>query len=340
VAGINSEILVIHPLHTNNSMATQPLNQPTVSVIMNCLNCAKYLREAIDSVFAQTYKDWEIIFWDNASTDNSAKIAKSYGEKVRYFRSNITYPLGKARNLAIEQARGKYIAFLDCDDIWLPKKLERQIPFFQDPEVGLVFSDAIYFKSKNVSMQLYRKKRPPCGQVFRELLKGNFFFPMCTALIRKDALLGLREWFDVRFNLVEDIDLFMRLAYAWKCNYIDKPLAKYRIHESSWTFTQKELLPKEMEMEVAKLCQLYPCLETDFKDELAVMNGRIQYQYALLDWEKGRGKRVRQRLRPYLKVARKYWVPYFFSFLPYNVLYLRLRKLRTTIRYCTWWKKI
>ena len=122
------------------------MKPPTVSIIMNCLNGERYLRQAIDSVFNQTYKDWEIIFWDNGSTDTSAEIAKSYGERVRYFRSKKTYPLGKARNLCMAKSEAEYIAFLDCDDIWLPQKLEKQIPLFEkDPEVALVFSDAIYF---------------------------------------------------------------------------------------------------------------------------------------------------------------------------------------------------
>ncbi len=118
---------------------------PLISVIMNCLNCAKYLKEAIDSVYAQTYTNWEIIFWDNASTDRSAEIARSYDGRLRYFRGSETVPLGEARNRALEQARGEFIAFLDCDDLWMPQKLEKQLPLFDDPEVGLVFSDSIIF---------------------------------------------------------------------------------------------------------------------------------------------------------------------------------------------------
>ena len=100
---------------------------PAVSVIMNCLNAEPYLREAIDSVVAQTYPDWEIIFWDNASRDASGAIAKSYGERVRYFRGETTVPLGEARNLAIAEAKGRYLAILDCDDVWLPEKDRKSV---------------------------------------------------------------------------------------------------------------------------------------------------------------------------------------------------------------------
>ncbi len=134
----------------NQSRKFNDFSVPTVSVIMNCLNCEKYLREAIDSVFAQTYEDWEIIFWeDKASKDGSENIATSYGRKLRYFRSDVSLPLYGSRNLAVQQARGKYIAILDCDDIWLPTKLEEQIPLLErDDKVGLVYSDIILFNEK------------------------------------------------------------------------------------------------------------------------------------------------------------------------------------------------
>ena len=93
---------------------------------MNCRNGEEYLREAIDSIYTQDYKNWEIIFWDNASTDNSASIAKCYDKKLRYFKSDNDLTLGAARNLAMAEARGEYLTFLDCDDIWFPEKLKKQ----------------------------------------------------------------------------------------------------------------------------------------------------------------------------------------------------------------------
>ena len=102
-------------------------NELLVSVIMNCYNGEKYLREAIDSVYSQTYKDWEIIFWDNASTDRSAEIAKSYNSKLKYFRGEKTIPLGAARNKALEKCSGDYVAFLDCDDLWMEDRLKKQM---------------------------------------------------------------------------------------------------------------------------------------------------------------------------------------------------------------------
>lgn len=118
---------------------------PLVSVIMHCLNCEKYRRDALNSAYTQTYPHGEIIFWDNASTDGSREIAQSYDNRLRYFQGDETIPLGAARHKALEQAQGEYSAFLDCDDVWMPEKLEKPPPLFDNPDVGVVCCDAVYF---------------------------------------------------------------------------------------------------------------------------------------------------------------------------------------------------
>ncbi len=312
-------------------MISQPFNNPAaqqvplVSILMNCLNSSKYLREAIDSVYAQTYQNWEIIFWDNASTDNSAEIAKSYDEKLRYFRSDKVYPLGQVRNWAIEQAKGKYIAFLDCDDIWFREKLEKQIPLFErNPKVGLVFCDTIFFDAEGREQQLYKKERPHRGQVFKELFK-RYFLSMETVVVRREVLDGLSEWFDMRFNMIEETDLFLRIAYqGWEFDYVDEPLAKWRIHPESWTFAKKHLFPKEREMMLQKFSVAFKDFEKKFKKEIFLMRGKIQYGYALVDWEEGKTKAVRKRLYPYLGISKKFWFAYFLSFLHSHKTYTQL----------------
>ena len=121
--------------------------QPLVSVVINCFNGEKYLKEAVDSVINQTYKNWEIIFWDNQSTDKSAEIFKSYQDKrlKYYLATSHTKILYEARNNALKKTNGDFIAFLDVDDWWLPDKLEQQIPLFSDSVVGLVYGKLWYF---------------------------------------------------------------------------------------------------------------------------------------------------------------------------------------------------
>jgi len=302
--------------------------KPSVSIIMNGLNCAEYLGEAINSVFNQTYKDWEIIFWDNASTDNSAEIAKSYGKKVKYFRSEKTYSLGKARNLALEKAAGEYIAFLDCDDIWLPEKLEKQIQIFiNDSKIGIVFSDAVYFNKKGKTFQLYGKKKPPEGYIFGQLFKKNFLC-LSTVVVKRGTFSGLNEWFDSRFNYIEDTDLFLRIAYRWKLAYVDDVLVKYRMHEGSLTSKHYLSFPfsKEKEILVKKLLGLYPNLTKEYSCELKAMQTRISYEKFASYWKNGEGKKARQELKPFLKSDKKLLLLYIFScFFPFSFYVFLLR---------------
>ena len=101
---------------------------PLISVIINCYNGEQYLKEAVRSVINQTFKKWEIIFWDNKSEDGSKEIIKSFKDKrIKYFYSKKHHKLYKARNLAIKKSKGKYICFLDVDDTWLKNKLKIQI---------------------------------------------------------------------------------------------------------------------------------------------------------------------------------------------------------------------
>src|SRR5271167_2590982 len=95
---------------------------------MNIRNGAGFLREALDSVMAQTFSDWELIAWDDCSTDDSAPIIAGYRDpRVRYFLSPEETPLGKARDSAIRHATGEWLAFLDQDDLWTPTKLAKQM---------------------------------------------------------------------------------------------------------------------------------------------------------------------------------------------------------------------
>ena len=299
---------------------------------MNCLNCSRYLGQAMDSVFAQTYKDWEIIFWDNASTDNSFKIASSYGEKVKRFKSEKTYPLGKARNLAIEQSSGEFIAFLDCDDIWLSEKLEKQIPIFnKDSKIGLVFSDAIYFNKKGDAFQLYGKRKPPENYVFRQMLAKNFLC-LSSVIVKKETIDSLNEWFDPRFNCIEDADLFLRISYNWKAAYAGIALAKYRMHEKSLTYGHQPEFSKEHELLAEKILGLYPNLAKEYSNEVKALKIQIGCRKFISHWSANEVKEARKCLKPFLWADKKLFLPYIFSYFfsfSFFAFLLRVCKRRT-----------
>ena len=161
------------------------MNNPLVSIIMNCFNGEKYLSQSLDSILDQTYQNWEIIFWDNQSTDNSSEIFKSYKDgRFKYFYASKYTALGKARNLATEKAKGDFIAFLDTDDLWDKNKLELQMGYFNNPEVGVVYSN-LWVLKKDKKKKLYMRQKLPRGNIYNELIK-NYSVGILTAVIRKN----------------------------------------------------------------------------------------------------------------------------------------------------------
>ena len=281
---------------------------------MNCLNCEKYLQDAIDSVFAQTYKDWEIIFWDNASTDSSAKIAQSYDEKLHYFKSDKTVSLYAARNLAMDHARGELIAFLDCDDLWMKDKLEKQIPLFEDKEVGLVFSDAIYFLNNGESFQLYKRRGYSTGHCFKELLR-SYFLCLQSVVVRKSVIGEGPNYFDPRFNHVGDAELFLRVAFKWKLAMVDEPLVKWRIHEDSLTSKKGERFKVETEKMIENFRTIIPDFDVKYEPEVNQLMLDCILNHAKSLWNSGDSSSVRKELRPYIKNFKALTL-YFFSFFP------------------------
>ena len=237
---------------------------------MNCFNCSKYLEEAIDSVYAQTYKNWEIIFWDNASTDNSAEIAKKYDDKLRYFTSDKTVPLGHARNFAIGKTRGEYIAFLDCDDVWLPDKLEKQIEIFDAKrDVMLVYSDCYIVDSDGNTMKTaFESQKPVRGHIFNELLSRYNFIPLLTAVIKKEVLdeIGL---FEDDYKIAADYDLFLKIAYKHPVDYVEECLAKYRVHDSNFSINQDIGIREELEI-INKWLRKNPILNDEFGNKIKI----------------------------------------------------------------------
>ena len=216
------------------------IKEPLVSVIMNCYNGEKYLAEAIDSVYSQTYKNWEIIFWDNASTDQSASIAKSYDTKLKYFCAIQNTVLGAARVLAVNEASGEYLTFLDCDDLWSRDKLVKQVEIVDD-KLGVIYSrsDVISGDGKILGAIPKKDDSPIFGEVFGELAKENFI-PFVSALVPKDKYYAVGG-FSEKYKTAVDYDLFLKLSYSYRVEFIDEILCQYRQHSNNLSLVQKSL---------------------------------------------------------------------------------------------------
>ena len=243
---------------------------PEVSVIMNCYNGEKFLEQSINSVINQTFKNWELIFWDNKSSDQSKKIFKKFNDKrLKYFYSNIHTNLYEARNKAILKSRGKILTFLDVDDIWLTDKLEKQVKIFKTKKkINLVYSN--YFIKKKFLYFEYKKLaknfKLPSGYIINDLLK-NYFIGLLTIAIRKNSLKNKYKVFDSNLNYVADFAFILNFSLKNKFYGIQKPLAIYRLHSNQ---QQKKFFFPQAE----DFCNLYNKLE---KNKIFYRNNNFKF---------------------------------------------------------------
>ncbi len=228
---------------------------PRVSIVMNCYNGSKYLVQAIESVISQTYQDWELIFWDNLSTDSSPEIVLGFNDtRIRYFQAKSHTTLSVARNSAISASQGEFIAFLDVDDWWEPGKLEKQVLSFQDADVGFACSNFWIFHENKSSLKLAHSKPIPSGYQLGNLLE-RYTVALPTLVIRKSLLTESEFAFDPVYHIIGDFDLVIRLSACSKIARIDDPLATYRIHGANESIVKSELQTSEIEHWVKKNSQ-------------------------------------------------------------------------------------
>ncbi|HEY9675154.1 MAG TPA: glycosyltransferase family A protein [Waterburya sp.] len=217
--------------------------KPLVSIITNFFNAEKYFEEAIESVFAQTYNNWELLLVDDGSTDSSTVIAlryaQQYPEKVRYLEHEGHANRGRcaARNLGIEKARGEYIAFLDADDVYLPQKLEQQLALMDaHPEAAVVFGPTQYWhswtgKPEDKQRDSFGKLWIPPNQFFHPpklltlLLQSKANPPAtCSVLMRRELFAEVGSFDDTVRDVYEDKAFFAKV-------YLKAPVF---VHSQSW----------------------------------------------------------------------------------------------------------
>jgi glycosyltransferase involved in cell wall biosynthesis len=281
---------------------------PLVSVIINCYNGAAYLREALDSVYIQTFKDYEIIFWDNKSSDGSADIACSYGESLKYFRGEQFLPLGAARNLAVEKATGKYIALLDCDDIWREDKLEQQVKLIRSsPDLALVYSDVYLIdkEGKHKNGTYFDTVVPYSGDIFFRLLADIRNPIICSTILFDKSVFDDVGGFNPEFTIAEEYDLFLRMLRRHRASHLRLPLAKLRQYRDSYSRTNV------IRMSIEKISIMESAIDTLDSSNCDQMK-RLREKYCRLllgyIWANIEGKRLIHALFAPFKLLPKYIV--------------------------------
>jgi len=204
-----------------------------VSVIMNCYNGEKYLHEAVESVLCQTYENWELIFWDNLSTDSSATIFDKYRNKdkrLKYFLSKKHTNLSEARSLAIKKSTGDIITFLDVDDYWSDSILEVQRLIYNDSNIAFACGN-FYLITEHCKKKIFRRKKIYSGYVLNELLT-KYSIGLLTLSVRRSAYFNTGG-FSSDYHIIGDFDLAIKLAMNGRMGSFQKPLAFCRKHNAN-----------------------------------------------------------------------------------------------------------
>jgi len=266
---------------------------PKISVIIPFLNMRRFLRDAVESVYAQTVSDWEILLIDDGSTDGSGEAARDYArrdpDRVRLLPPGPSGAHGAsaARNRGLREARGEYIAFLDADDIWLPEKLERQLGLLENhPRAAMTFARVHYFFENPAEGQGWDQAFAPLEdriylppELTVEFLKNADIYPCPTATLIRRAALSEVGGFEERFRKVRtDMAVWAKLSLHFPVRADSGIVARYRQHGQS---------------SVAKL----------FGDEDAYRKNELEFWTWLLDYLDGLP--AKQRRDPELVACRR-----------------------------------
>lgn len=201
-----------------------------VSIITPTYNCGKFIAETIESIKAQTYKDWEIIIVDDCSTDNTKEIVEQYQKidsRIKYYCLSTNSGAAEARNEALRRAQGRWIAFLDSDDLWSPDKLERQI--------GFMVSNAYHFSYTDYE-EIDEEDRPLGVKVsgprhINKLGMFSYCWPGCLTVMYDRDVVGLVQIPNIKKN--NDYAMWLKAIKKADCHLLKENLARYRKRRGS-----------------------------------------------------------------------------------------------------------
>lgn len=291
------------------------MTESLVSIIINCYNGERFLREAINSIYEQDYSNWEIIFWDNASEDDSSSIAKSYDNRLKYYLGSINVPLGEARNLALQKAKGKYVAFLDCDDKYLPEKITKQVKKMEITSSALCYGSVIVINEDGLEIN-----RNPVsdknGYLIDQLLL-NYEINMQAVMIKRSVLTKNNLSFDLNLKFSPDYDLFMRIASEFEICAIKDFIVEYRKVSNSLTYKYIDYIAPEMEytlINLGKKSKFSGKYNKNLNKALQMLN----YYKALPLIRSGNYSAARKYIFQAIKVKKRYIVYYLLIFLPFK----------------------
>ena len=260
----------------NSSQSSFPL----VSVIIPYYNGEEFIEEAIESVINQSFSSWELIIVDDGSPNPPKKIIAEHvsNNQIKYIRHNKNKGIAQARNTGIKNSNGTYVAFLDQDDIWLDSKLKLQVAVFENTnyDIGMVCT-GMYFITSSGKI-CYQFDGFDSGNQ-KEMIK-NMFLQLTnsgTVMMVKKECMNETGFFDDDYYAYDDFDFWIRMAASFNIQYINRSLAKKRLHQSNVSLQKLPLLVTDALKAVSRACEMHPFLMKYQNKALS----KLYYRYGL-----------------------------------------------------------
>jgi len=248
------------------------MDESLVSILMNSYNSIKYVNEALQSIKAQSYQNWEVIFIDNHSTDGSGELAKHFDSRIKYFKTPEFCPLGEARNFGLTKVSGRFLCFLDTDDLWEPDKLSTQL----DVHLNSIKPIALSYAGVDLidaDSKVIRKMRVEEEPSFRKLIK-KYDINMQTVMVDLAVISdSICIEFDSSLSYNPDYKLFMSIASFFDVASIGVNLASYRVHEGALS---GKLFEKQLEENI-RVLEYLEVINIDRLIELSLISRQKKY---------------------------------------------------------------
>lgn len=304
----------------------------TVSVVIPTYNREAFLPDAIDSVLSQTLRPYEIIVVDDGSTDATSKVLEKYSNEITIIRQENS-GVSVARNAGIKIASGSLVAFLDSDDIWLPKKLARELECFEsDPALALVHSDVFLLKD-GVRTRPRSGREKFSGNCYSEFFFESPAFPILSTVMVRASSIARVGLFDEHLRTSEDIDFWLRIARFYPFKFINESLILRRIHGQNLTCDMSKFFVTDLRV-YEKAAQEDPKVMR-LVGRATYLNrlGRIAYLAGYWIYREGDDSSARAFLYKsihYATWSARTWILLFWTFVP-KPMRIPLLKLRDSI---------
>ncbi len=286
-----------------------------VDIIINCFNGEKYLSEALKSVQKQDFPHWRIIFIDNCSTDDSAKIAKSFKGNLKYFKTEKKVSLGAARKIAVDMCNSEFISFIDCDDTWMPYKLSDQINTMKNKNIVLTYSGINNVDQNKKLISQFKPLKAEGNLLKKKLI--SFDINLVTALLRREFLIKNNLNFLPTMEASEEYNLFMRITALGQIHSSDKIHANYRLLENSLTNQFKEKWSEERNYTLNQIFRKNDKLSSTHKNEIEVARRRSLYYEACFLMQSKQYSSARRNLKRIASKEKKYFFLLAISLIPF-----------------------